>query len=307
MKFALNIPLVKITTDGAGSAGKQVRTLVRGLEDAGLDACLTSEHPAPSAQWLRNDPGGHDCTDPLTAFAYVAACSERLQLFTNILVLPYRNPFLLAKAAATLQILSDNRLLLGVGVGYQKEEFDALGADFTRRGKIADEAIETMRLVWAGGEVARQRPDVRRTGQRGAAAALPAPADLGRRRQRRGARPRGAARRRLGALFPRADQRSPGAPLGGGRHGALRREGRAACGNARGTRPHRPVRHGRRTAFRPKEPSRENADKFLGEVEQLAAHGVNWIWTSIPSDDTARYLEMVAWFGEEVVGVWRKA
>ena len=46
----------------------------RGL--AGLDACLTSEHPAPSAHWLHNDPGGHDCTDPLTAFAYVAACSE---------------------------------------------------------------------------------------------------------------------------------------------------------------------------------------------------------------------------------------
>ena len=54
MKFALNIPLVKVTTDGAGSAGRQVRVLVRALEQAGLDACLTSEHPDPDARPASN-------------------------------------------------------------------------------------------------------------------------------------------------------------------------------------------------------------------------------------------------------------
>ena len=156
MKFALNIPLASIQPGVGEAAGNAVRTLVRALEDAGLDACLTSEHPAPSADWLHNDPGGHDCTDPLTAFAYVAACTARLKLFTNVIVLPYRNPFLLAKAASTLQILSGNRLMLGVGVGYQQEEFAALGVPYAERGALADEALETLREIWAGGAVVRQ-------------------------------------------------------------------------------------------------------------------------------------------------------
>lgn len=301
MKFALNIPLVKVTTDGAGSAGKQVRQLVRGLEDAGLDACLTSEHPAPSAHWLHNDPGGHDCTDPLTAFAYVAACSEKLQLFTNIIVLPYRNPFMLAKAAATLQILSDNRLLLGVGVGYQKEEFDAVGAPFGERGALTDEAIETLREIWAGGAITRKGRHFDAPGNE--SRPLPTP--------------------------------PPPIWVGGGSDAALARAARLGDGWAPyflvptndaqvrrsavvdmehfGEKAARLMdlraRHGRTgpfdmavaPPFRPKEPSKENAEKFLGEVAQLEAHGVNWIWTSIPSADFGQYLEMVAWFGEEVV------
>ena len=156
MKFALNIPLARIQPGNGEAAGNEVRNLVRALEEGGLDACLTSEHPAPSAHWLHNDPGGHDCTDPLTAFAYVAACTAKLKLFTNVIVLPYRNPFLLAKAAATLQILSGGRLMLGVGVGYQQEEFEALGVSYAERGALADEALETIRQIWAGGEVVRQ-------------------------------------------------------------------------------------------------------------------------------------------------------
>ena len=70
---------------------------------------------------------GHDALDPFTAFAFVAAASTRLMLHTNILVMAYRNPFLTAKAAATLQVLSGDRLILGVGAGYQKVEFEALG------------------------------------------------------------------------------------------------------------------------------------------------------------------------------------
>jgi probable F420-dependent oxidoreductase len=306
VKFALNIPLVKVTTDGAGSAGRQVRVLVRALEQAGLDACLTSEHPAPSAHWLHNDPGGHDCTDPLTAFAYVAACSESLQLFTNIVVLPYRNPFILAKAAATLQVLSDNRLLLGVGVGYQKEEFDALGVPFKERGALADEAIETLREIWAGGAITKKGRHFDAPGNESRPVPTPPPPIwVG------GGSDAALARAaRLGDgwapyfLVPTNDpdvRRSAVVDMQHfGEKAARLHELRAQHGRTG------PFDMAVAPPFRPKEPTKENAEKFLGEVAELEAHGVNWIWTSIPSHDTGFYLEMVAWFGEEVIGKWRK-
>lgn len=97
-----------------------------------------------------------NCLNPLTALAFVAGRTDRLKVYTNILVLPYRNPFLTAKAAATLQIISGDRLLLGVGIGYQREEFEALGVRYEERGALMDEAIETIRQAWAGGPAVGQ-------------------------------------------------------------------------------------------------------------------------------------------------------
>ena len=77
-------------------------------------------------------------------------------LQTNIVVLPYRNPFLTAKAAATVQVLSGGRLIMGTAPGYQKAEFEALGVDFHKRGVIMDEALDTVRLAWAGGAVVKE-------------------------------------------------------------------------------------------------------------------------------------------------------
>jgi len=100
LKFALNIPLASLVPKARpGERAAAVRTIARVLEESGLSACLTSEHPAPSSHWLNNDPGAHDCVDPLTALAFVAGATERLQVFTNVLILPYRNPFLAAKQA----------------------------------------------------------------------------------------------------------------------------------------------------------------------------------------------------------------
>ncbi len=306
MKFALNIPLVKAGTFGKASAGEAVRTMVKALEDAGLDACLTSEHPAPSAHWLHNDPGGHDCTDPLTAFAYVAACSSKLHLFTNIVVLPYRNPFILAKAAATLQVLSDNRLLLGVGVGYQQEEFDALGVNYAERGALADEAIETIRQIWAGGEVIKQGRNFNAPGNE----ARPVPSS------------------------------PPPIWVGGGSDAALKRAARLGDGwvpyfsvptndpQVRRSAVTDMAHFGEKVArlremreqfgrtgpfdlaiappYRPKEISKANAERFLGEVAELEAYGVNWLWTTLPATSLEEYCDFVAWFGEEVVGVYRR-
>ena len=113
-----------------------------------------TDHPAPSSKWLH--ASGHDALDPFTAFAFVAAASTKLQLQTNILVLPYRNPFITAKAATTLQVLSEGRFILGVGSGYQEAEFEALGVDFHQRGKLTDEALETIREIWRGGSIVKK-------------------------------------------------------------------------------------------------------------------------------------------------------
>jgi probable F420-dependent oxidoreductase len=86
--------------------------------------------------------------DPVVAMTWLAAATSTIEVGTNILVLPQRNPVILAKALATLDSFSGGRAILGVGVGWAKEEFDAVGADFSVRGKRTDEAIEAMRALW---------------------------------------------------------------------------------------------------------------------------------------------------------------
>ena len=125
-----------------------LREVAVAVERAGFDALSLSEHPIPGARWLAS--GGHQTLDPLVALGYVAGATERLRLLTYLAVAPYRNPFLLAKAAATLDKLSDGRAILGLGTGYQKSEFHALGIDFEERNALFDEALETLPLHWSG-------------------------------------------------------------------------------------------------------------------------------------------------------------
>ena len=91
--------------------------------------------------------------DPLIWLAYAAACAPTLRLGTCILILPQRNPLILAKELATLDRLSGGRVELGIGVGWMKEEFDALGLPWEARGARCDEYVEAMRLLWSGPEV----------------------------------------------------------------------------------------------------------------------------------------------------------
>jgi probable F420-dependent oxidoreductase len=86
--------------------------------------------------------------DPVMAMAWAAAATSTIEVGSNILVLPQRHPLFLAKALASLDSFCGGRVLLGVGVGWAKEEFDALGLDFARRGKRTDEAIEALRHLW---------------------------------------------------------------------------------------------------------------------------------------------------------------
>jgi len=86
--------------------------------------------------------------EPLTLLSFVAARTSRVRLGTSVLVLPYHNPIRLAKAAATLDVLSGGRLILGVGVGAIEREMEAMGTPFKQRGAFADEAIAVMRALW---------------------------------------------------------------------------------------------------------------------------------------------------------------
>ena len=121
-------------------------------EDAGWRGFAFTEHPVPGARWLA--AGGHQALDPFVALGHVAAVTTELRLLTNLAVAPYRNPFLLAKAAATLDRISNGRFVLGVGTGYLKPEFFALGVDFEERNDLFDESLAVCRQVWTGGPVA---------------------------------------------------------------------------------------------------------------------------------------------------------
>jgi probable F420-dependent oxidoreductase len=87
--------------------------------------------------------------DPVVGMSWLAAATTRIEVGTNILILPQRNPVLLAKALATLDAFADGRVILGVGVGWAKEEAEAVGVDFSNRGKRTDESIALMRALWA--------------------------------------------------------------------------------------------------------------------------------------------------------------
>jgi probable F420-dependent oxidoreductase len=129
-------------------AGDVVR-VAKAVEAAGWDGIAYTEHPAPGYRWLA-EGGGHQTLDPFVALGAVAAVTERIKLLTYLAVVPYRNPLLLAKAAATVDMISGGRFILGVGTGYLKGEFFALGVDFDERNELFDEALEVMRLHWSG-------------------------------------------------------------------------------------------------------------------------------------------------------------
>ncbi len=95
-----------------------------------------------------NQDAANPLIDPVIGMTWAAAATTRLEVGTNILVLPQRNPLVLAKELASLDSFAQGRVLLGVGVGWAREEFDATGADFATRGKRTDEAIGAMRAAW---------------------------------------------------------------------------------------------------------------------------------------------------------------
>jgi probable F420-dependent oxidoreductase len=119
-------------------------------EDAGFDSVWTGEHVVLPDPRVPPSPAPPELPmlDPAASLAFLAAHTRRLHLATGIVILPQRNPLVLAKELASVDVLSGGRLLFGLGAGYLKPEFDALGAPFAERGPRTDEAIEVIRALW---------------------------------------------------------------------------------------------------------------------------------------------------------------
>ena len=146
MRYALTYPILGHPCDPELTSGPGVAAVATAAETAGFDALGFTDHPAPTQRWL--DAGGHDALDPFAAMAFAAAHTTTLRLIPNIVVLPYRNPFVVAKAGATLDRLSGGRFTLAVGTGYLKREFGALGVDFEQRRELLDEGLAVIRGIW---------------------------------------------------------------------------------------------------------------------------------------------------------------
>ena len=151
MKFGIAIPTDRVDCGTEFISASAIGQIARSAESAGFESAYVTDHPFPVQRWL--DGGGHHALDPFIALSFAATATSTLRLRTHILVLGYRNPFLTAKAALTLDVLSEGRLTLGVGAGYLKGEFQALGADFENRGPIADETLEAMKLALSTDDV----------------------------------------------------------------------------------------------------------------------------------------------------------
>jgi probable F420-dependent oxidoreductase len=147
VRFSLQLPTDRVSSGAEFVSGEAVAEMAQTIERAGFDACFVTEHPFPSDRWLAS--GGHHALDPYVALSFAAAATTRLRVQTNIAVLAYRNPFLTAKAVASLDVLSGGRVILGVAAGYLKAEFEALGADFEERNERTDEAIRALRTAWS--------------------------------------------------------------------------------------------------------------------------------------------------------------
>jgi probable F420-dependent oxidoreductase len=141
----------------------ELPAIAKGAEDAGFDGILLSEHlfvpESFEPAYLYSEDGRPDFDtttpfpDPWVTIATMAAATTHIEFCTIIYILPLHHPLEVAKSLATLALYSNDRVMLGAGVGWMKEEFDALGVDFKTRGKRFDEMIEVLRKLWAGGIV----------------------------------------------------------------------------------------------------------------------------------------------------------
>jgi len=136
---------------------------VQRAEALGYESVWTAEHviiPKQYSSVYPYNPSGKvpfrpdaAIIDPLIALTYIAASTKRLRLGTGVNILPQMSPLYLAKWASSIDYLSQGRLMLGVGVGWLKEEFEAIGVSFAHRGKRADEYLQALKQVWTGEEV----------------------------------------------------------------------------------------------------------------------------------------------------------
>jgi probable F420-dependent oxidoreductase len=303
MHFAITHPMHTHPYNPELVTGAGVAAVAAAAEAAGFGGFGFTDHPAPTQRWLA--AGGHDALDPFVAMGFAAAHTTTLRLIPNIVVLPYRNPFLVAKAGATLDLLSGGRFTLAVGVGYLKREFAALGVDYDERTALFEEGLATIRTawttddlsvegvhftatgitahprpvatpyppIWVGGNTAAARERVVRYGDGWCPFAAPAQLAQTARTATLDASTLGAA---IDDLRRRAE--------------AVERDPTTldvTFTNSAGGAPGNPDFH---------------ADAYLTGVAALAAIGVTWIQVTVPGDSLAHTCEVIESFGADVIG-----
>jgi probable F420-dependent oxidoreductase len=303
MRYAITYPITSHPYNPELVSGPGVGEVAAAAEAAGFHGLGFTDHPAPTQRWL--EAGGHDALDPFVALGFAAARTATLRLIPNIVVLPYRNPFLVAKAGATLDLLSGGRFTLAVGAGYLKAEFAALGVDFDARNDLLDEALDVIRAIWTTNDVTFEGRHFTARG----ITAHPRPASLphppiwiggntGRARRRVATHgdgwcpfpaPAGLAKTAGTTAIDTMERLREGIDDLRRRFDEAGRDPSSidiSFSNFAGGRP------GQRDF---------NADAYLTGLDKLAAIGVTWVQVGVPGDSLAHTIEVIDSFGELVI------
>ncbi len=306
MRFSVQLPTDRVEPRDEFTSAAAVCEMARAVEAAGFDAGYVTEHPFPPDDWLRS--GGHHALDPFVALSAAATATERLRLHTNILVLAYRNPFLIAKSIASLDTLSGGRLIVGVAAGYLEAEYRALGADFAGRNERTDEALIAMKQAWSGTSVQFAGVGFEATGN----TMLPQPIQRPHPPIWVGGNSRLAIRRAAKhaqgwSPFPiaaRFSDRTRTAAIESVEDLAEKISYLRDCANDAGRKVPLDVNF---VPFGGGMKSGMDAhgaletQQFLDQIEALESIGVNWVSVGVPCETRSMYLEAVARFGDEVI------
>lgn len=141
MKLGVNVP-----NFGPGTRPDVLRGWAETVEGLGFDLLMVSDHVVITPDVAEQYPAPF--YEPFTTLSWLAGITTRVRLGTTVLIVPYRHPLLTARMAANLQQLSGGRLVLGVGVGWARQEFEALGVPYERRGALTDDHLTVMRRAW---------------------------------------------------------------------------------------------------------------------------------------------------------------
>ena len=302
MRFTLQLPTDKLALAGELLSGAAIGEMARAAESAGFDAAFVTDHPAPNDRWLAS--GGHQSLDPFVALSFAAAATTHLRLQTHVLIAAYRNPFLAAKAIASLDVLSGGRTIVGIAAGYLEPEFAALGARFDERNELADELLGALRRIWNEPGAALEGRHFRAPG----ITALPRPVQSPHPPFWVGGNSRRAIRRAVelgdGWLpFP-----APGKMASRVGTAALESEDDLKRG-IEYARSH--AQRVGRTApfdicFSPfgldmRADGLPVAESVLAAADRLGALGVSWLVVTLPCATRSQFCERADWFGREVI------
>lgn len=302
MKFSYHLPLERVDAPAEFLNYPAVAEMAQALEKAGIDACYVTDHPAPANTWL--EFGGHQTMDPFVALSFAAAATTTLKLHSNIIVIAYRNPWLIAKSVASLDVLSGGRVIMGIGSGYLEGEFKALGAPFAGRGAVMDETIELMKQIWTGKSVRFDGRFFQADGN----TALPMPAQLPHPPIWVG----GNGDRAIRRAVETCDGWSP-FPVKGKMSARVRTDEIVTIDDLRrkiGQAKELAASVGRTRpldicmvpfALTMQSSAKPDAGAIVDGLAELAGAGVTWSAVAFPCRDRREYLDTVDWFGREIL------